>query len=176
MADSEFFSISGFEEGIKELMNALDEIDNKAKGEICKEAVNKAADVILNEEKRILSNHPKYVKFVPLLSKNVYKSGSGYVAACGYSSEVLKENIAPLIIEFGRGSGKRAVKQGGWTKEKKPEWWEFWKKQRKSRRIGVIQPYSHIRAAWFGKKEEAQELVGNYIYDEIRKAWVKKNG
>ena len=65
MADGEFFSISGLEEGIKELTSVLDEIDNKAKGEICKEAVNKAADVILNEEKRILSSHPQYVKFVP---------------------------------------------------------------------------------------------------------------
>lgn len=162
MADGEFFSISGFEEGIKELMSALDEIDNKVKNKTCEEAVNKAADVILNEEKRILSKHPKYVKFVPLLSKTVYKSGNGYVAACGYSGEVLKENIAPLIIEFGRGSGKRAAKRGG--------------KDKRGRKIGVIQPYPHIRAAWFGKKEEAQELVGKYIYDEIRKAWVKKNG
>lgn len=162
MAGSEFFSITGLEEGIKELTGILDEIDTSVKSAACKKAVEGGADIILKEEKRILSNHPKYVKFVPWLSSAVYKSGDGYVAACGYSTEVLQEHIEPLIIEFGRGSGRRAVKRGG--------------KDKRGRRIGAIQPYSHIRAAWFNKKDEAQKFVGDYIFDEIRKAWVKKNG
>lgn len=162
MAGSELFSISGFDEEIKELMNVLDEIDSKVKNTACKEAVEKAAPIILNEEKRILSAHPKYIKFVPWLSSTVYKSGDGYVAACGYDANVLQENIEPLIIEFGRGNGKRAVKRGG--------------RDKRGRRIGVIQPYSHIRAAWFNKKDEVQNFVGEYVFDEIRKAWLKKNG
>lgn len=162
MTDSEFFSISGLEEEIKELINVLDEIDAKAKTAACREAVEGGADIVLKEEKRILSRHPKYVKFAPWLSSTVYKSGDGYVAACGYSTEVLQEHIEPLIIEFGRGSGKRARKQHGIDK--------------KGRRIGAIQPYSHIRAAWFSKKDEVQNYVGDYIFNEIRKAWVKKNG
>lgn len=162
MAGSEFFSISGLEEGIKELINALDEIDSTTKNAACQKAVEGGADIILKEEKRILSNHPKYIKFVPWLSSTVYKRGDGYVAACGYDTSVLQEHIEPLIIEFGRGSGRRAVKRGG--------------KDKRGRRIGVVQPYSHIRAAWFNKKDEVQNFVGEYIFDEIRKAWVKKNG
>ena len=163
MAGSEFFSISGLEEEIKELDKALDEMGEIAKYNACRDAVKGGAAIILQEEKRILSNHPKYVKFVPWLSSTVYyKRGGEYIAACGYSTKVLKKHIEPLIIEFGRGSGRRAIKKSGIDKH--------------GRRIGAIQPYSHIRAAWFRKKDEVQNYVGNYIFDEIRKAWVKKNG
>lgn len=157
----------GFEgatEGINDLISKLNEISTTTLQSACKDAVTNAVPIVLNEEKRILSANPKYAKFAKMLSYDVYKNRFGnYVANCGYSTETIKNNIEVLIIEFGRpGSSKKAVQKGGIDKKK--------------RKIGVIQPYSHIRAAWFSKKDEVKKFMGDYVYDEIRKVWVSKNG
>lgn len=147
---------TGAKEGIDELIKMLDEISGLTRNRVCKEAVTKAVPVIYNEEKRILSANPKYSHFANLLSYDVYKNRHGnYVANCGYSTETINEHMEVLIIEFGRSGGKI---------------------DKKGRKIGVVQPYSHIRAAWFSKKDEVSKFLGDYVYDEIRKAWKKKNG
>ncbi len=154
----------GVEEEINALIADLDTISNYTKEKFCKEAVEGAADIVLEEEKRILAANPKYSNFSGLLSCEVKKGKhNNYVANCGYSSETIKDHIEVLIIEFGRpGHGKRAIQKHGIDK--------------RGHKIGVIQPYPHIRAAWFNKKNEVQEYMENYVFEEIRKVWVKKNG
>lgn len=155
---------TGAKEGIDELIKMLDEIGGLARNKVCKEAVTRAVPIIYSEEKRILSANPKYSHFANLLSYDVHKNRHGnYVANCGYSTETINKRIEVLIIEFGRpGSGKKAVRKGGIDKN--------------GHKIGVVQPYSHIRAAWFSKKDEVKKFLGDYVYDEIRKVWTKKNG
>lgn len=154
----------GAEEEINALIADLDRISNYTKDKICREAVEGAAQIVFDEEKRILAANPKYSGFADLLSCEVQKNRhGGYIAYCGYSTEVIKENIKVLIIEYGRpGHGKKAVRKHGID--------------RKGRKIGVVQPYPHIRAAWFSKKGEVQKFLGDYTFNEIRKVWVKKNG
>lgn len=154
----------GVEEEINALIADLDKISTFTKEKFCEEAVEGAANIVLEEEKRILNANPKYSNLAGLLSCEVKKGKhNNYVAYCGYSSDVIKNHIEALIIEFGRpGHGKRAIQKHG--------------KDKKGRKIGVIQPYPHIRAAWFNKKNEVQEYMGNYVFEEIRKVWVKKNG
>lgn len=154
----------GVDEGINSLIADLDKISNYAKEKICKEAVEGAAAIVFDEEKRILAANPKYSGFASMLSCKVQKNKhNGYVAYCGYSTEVIKKNIEVLIIEYGRpGHGKKALQKHGIDK--------------RNRKIGVVQPYSHIRAAWFSKKDEVQNFLGEYTFNEIRKVWVKKNG
>ncbi len=157
----------GFEsvdEGINSLIADLDKISNYAKEKICKEAVEGAVAIVFDEEKRILAANPKYSGFAKQLSCTIQKNRhSGYTAYCGYSTEVIKNNIEVLIIEYGRpGHGKKALKKHG--------------RDIKGRKIGVVQPYSHIRAAWFVKKDEVQKFLGDYTFEQIRKVWVKKNG
>lgn len=155
---------AGAEEQINALIADLDKISNYTKEKFCREAVENAASIVFEEEKRILAANPKYSKFSDLLSAAVKKNSHGsYIAYCGYSTEVIKENIEVLIIEYGRpGHGKRAIAKHGIDKRK--------------RKIGFVQPYSHIRAAWFNKKNEVQNSLGDYVFNEIRKVWVKKNG
>lgn len=154
----------GVEEGINSLIADLDRISNYTKEKICKEAVAGAAEIVFDEEKRILAANPKYSGFANMLSCEVQKNRhNGYTAYCGYSTKVIKKNIEVLIIEYGRpGHGKKAIRKHG--------------KDKKGRKIGVIQPYPHIRAAWFSKKDEVQKFLGDYAFDQIRKVWVKKNG
>lgn len=154
----------GAEEEINSLIADLDRISNYTKDKFCKEAVEGAAEIVLDEEKRILAANPKYSGFAKQLSCEVQKNKhNGYVAYCGYSSEVIKDRIEVLIIEFGKpGHGQKALKRHGIDT--------------KGRKIGVVQPYPHIRAAWFSKKDEVQKFLGDYVFDQIKKVWVKKNG
>lgn len=154
----------GAEEEINALISDLDRISNYTKEKICKEAVEGAAQTVLDEEKRILAANPKYSSFSDLLSREVQKNKhGGYVAYCGYSTEVINNHIEVLIIEYGRpGHGKKAIQKHGIDK--------------RGHKIGVVQPYPHIRAAWFSKKDEVQKFLGDYTFNEIRKVWVKKNG
>lgn len=154
----------GVEEEINSLIADLDKISKYTKEKICKEAVEGAAEIVFDEEKRILAANPKYSGFTKLLSCKVQRNRhNGYTAYCGYSTEVIKDNKKVLIIEYGRpGHGKKALKKHG--------------KDEIGRKIGVVQPYPHIRAAWFSKKDEVQNFLGEYTFNEIRKVWVKKNG
>lgn len=154
----------GVEEEINSLIADLDRISNYTKDKFCKEAVEGAAEIVFDEEKRILAANPKYSGFARLLSCEVQKNKhNGYAAYCGYSSDVIKDHIEVLIIEYGRpGHGKKALKRHGTDK--------------KGRKIGIVQPYPHIRAAWFSKKDEVQKFLGDYVFDQIKKVWVKKNG
>ena len=163
----ECFIMDGLQEQISATIKQLDEMGKEIKDNVCKEAVTKAAPVLLDEEIRLLQKAPNFPRFKAIspsmLMSRVYKNKDGaYIAQCGYNTETIEQHIEVLILEFGRpGNGKRSVKKGGIDKI--------------GRKIGVVQPYSHIRAAMYNKKDELRELVGSYVLDEAERLW-KKNG
>ncbi len=155
--EGEFFELDLSRFDIDKLITKLNAIDRAIAKETLPEIMEECGEELLSEEKRILSG--KYPKLAPLLTAWTEKTGAkSYRVKAGYSTEVIKNHIEGLIIEFGR-PGKKGIKHGG--------------KDTLGRKIGAVQPYSHIRAAYFLKKKRLLEIAEKKFRERLMQEWEK---
>lgn len=165
--DYDFFSMNGLEEDIKKTLTQLNKMEKAFKSEVCKKAVEEAAPILLEEEKRQLQSVTNYGKFKKLnpswLKSKIYQYANGHwIAQCGYPTEIIEKHPEVVIVEFGKpGHAKRVAKKHGIDKI--------------GRKIGVVQPRPHIRAALFNKKDEINQKITNVLLSEAERIW-KENG
>ncbi len=163
----DFFTMNGLEEDIKKTMKQLNKMEKAFKSEACKKAVEEAAPILLEEEKRQLQRVENYGKFKVLnpswLKSKIYQYANGHwIAQCGYPTEIIEKHPEVVIVEFGKpGHAKRAVRKHGIDKI--------------GRKIGVVQPRPHIRTALFSKKEEINRKILNVLLNKAERIW-KENG
>lgn len=150
--------LDGFQRDIQALEEKFRKMDKEVQDRIAKEVVAEAGQIFLEEQKRLLASapNPKYHQFADWLKLWTYKSKSGWRVHVGYPTEVIREHIGVLIVEFGR-PGKKGKKKGG--------------KDSLGRKIGKVEPYSHVVASMFLKREEVMEEVKRRFYEEIEKIW-----
>lgn len=153
---SDFITLDLSKMNVKELINELDNLDKTAAAEIMPEVMQMVGQELLNEEKRIING--KYPQFADKLSIMQERRGKLWRVKAGYSTEVINSNIEVPITEFGR-PGKKGRKNGG--------------KDSLGRKIGVIQPYPHIRAALINKKDKCLQLAEDMFMERIEKEWQK---
>lgn len=158
------FSLEGMEEDIKKLYRKLNEIERVADGDVVRQIMFEAGEILSTEQKRILSTYKSKQKS-PKLSPDwitvTVTKGKGYwKVAAGYKTDIIKEHIEVVILEFGR-PGAKGKKKGGIVSSGKY----------KGRKIGVIQPFSHIRAAKFNKGEYIKQYIGRRLFEEIKRRW-----
>lgn len=163
----DFFTMDGLENDIKKTLKQLNKMEKAFKSEVCKKAVEEAAPILLEEEKQQLQRVTNYSKFKALnpswLKSKIYQYANGHwIAQCGYPTEIIEKHPEVVIVEFGKpGHAERAVKKHG--------------KDKIGRKIGVVQPRSHIRTALFNKKDEINKKILNVLLNEAERIW-KENG
>lgn len=174
----DFFSSDGAEEDMKDLLLTLTRMEKRLKDPICSKAIDAAAPILLEEEKRLLERAPNYHNFPNLktswLTIRKFKNRHlRWIAQVGYESDIIEKHPETLILEFGRpGHSKiRELKKPDRSKQGSFLTLRRCGRDKKGRKIGVIQPYSHIRAAWFAKKDEIRKCVAKIIFDEIERTW-----
>lgn len=150
--------LDGFQRDVQALEEKFRKMDKEVQDRIAKEVVAEAGQIFLEEQKRLLASapNPKYHQFADWLKLWTYKDKSGWHVHVGYPTEVIREHIGVLIVEFGR-PGKKGKKKGG--------------KDSLGRKIGKVEPYSHVVASMFLKREEVMEEVKRRFYEEIEKIW-----
>ena len=153
---SDFIEVDYSKMNIKQLINQLDKLDKHAVNQIMPEVMQTVGNELLQEEKRIISG--KYPQFADKLSVTTEHTDKSWRVKAGYNTDAIKNNIEVLIIEFGR-PGAKGRKKGG--------------KDSKGRKIGVVQPYPHIRAALVNKKERVLKLAEKMLIERIEKEWQK---
>ena len=138
----------------------LSQIERELRTNIMDDTLQGAAQILHSEQKRILSNAPsdgiRSMSSELSIWKDTRFTRDGLKYRVGYKDGA--ENMKHFIIEFGR-PGKKGLKQG--------------EKDKLGRRIGRIQPYPHIRAAWFLKRAAVNQYIAKRIDEEILKRWNK---
>ena len=136
----------------------LAQMDEKVSNEISETVIKEAANKLHSEQKRILSGaHTEGIRRLAD-DLSVWKDNSrpaprkvSYRA--GYSDDKIRKSIKYFVIEYGRPGKKHRAKD------------------KKGRKIGYIQPYSHIRTAWFLKKDDINKFIAERLSEEILKHW-----
>lgn len=143
---------------IAELDKTLAGLEKSVSGEIMDTVLHEAAEQLKDEQARILSGAPSDGIRSLASDLSVWKDNSrpaprkvSYRA--GYSDDKINKSIKYFVIEYGRPGKKGKSKDS------------------KGRRIGRIQPYSHIRAAWFLKRDAINRFIAERINEEIQKRW-----
>ena len=148
---------------LRQLINDLYELDKAVYENIVPRIADNAGDVLLNEEKNILSQKRNKdgsaTKLPSCLTLEKEIKGKSIRVKVGYTAATIAAHPEAVITEFGR-PGKR--KKG--------------KKDRIGRNIGVVQPYPHIRAAVVNKSDEIYKNAESEFRREIKKIWDKKGG
>lgn len=179
--------VTDMNDDIVNILYQLKKMSTKVMNDVCKGAVEKAAPVLLAEQKRLLENAPNYPNFPKLNSgwlwMKVAKNKHGrWIARCGYRDGTVKNNVEVLILEFGRPSGRSKKGSGKRRTLAVKDYYEYKGKMtnkivriggidKKGRKIGVIQPYPIIRGAWFNKRFEIKKILRDYVLAEIEKLW-----
>ena len=138
---------------MQDLIKAVQKI-NIDLAENTAEILNEGADIIVGEQKRIISG--KSAKLASLINKGKVRvtRKNNAIISMGYSSEALKEGFEGVVIEFGRpGVKRKGIDKLG-------------------RKIGKMEAVPHIRKGFDLKKEEATQIAVNKL-DEILKEWDK---
>lgn len=143
---------------IAELDKTLAGLEKSVSGEIMDTVLHEAAEQLKDEQARILSGAPSdgirsLAKDLSVWKDNRRPAPRKVSYRAGYSDDKINRSIKYFVIEYGR-PGKK-----GKTKDSK------------GRRIGRVQPYSHIRAAWFLKKDAINKYIAERINEEIMKRW-----
>lgn len=148
---------------LRQLINELYELDKAVYEDIVPCIADDAGDILLNEEKAILSHKhnkdgsttklPSYLEVIQDIK------GRSIRVKAGYTAKTIKAHPETVITEFGR---PRSGKKG--------------QKDKKGRYIGVVQPYPHIRAAVANKSDEIYKKAEEQFRNEIKKIWDKKGG
>lgn len=153
MADFIQFDTQQMMKSTSEMLKELQGLDDALRNEIMDDALSKGAMILLDEQRRILRQHPNphiknFSSFVQIWGKT--KGRYKQTMFIGYPSDLLRQNLKYVYVEFGRRGGRR---------------------DKLGRKIGEVQPYSHIRAAKFLKKEEVNETIAKTVNSEIERRW-----
>lgn len=159
MEVNEFISFYGLERGIQDLYRKIKKLDEKMYSGHTNDILYETGDILVAEQCRILAQHPVYSKLQPLIRRWTKETRYGRHLYVGYPSFIVKEHIEVMIIEFGRPGSHFA---GGKNIEQK---------DKIGRKIGAVQPYSHIRAAWALKKDVVYAFMKKRIIEEAKKIW-----
>ena len=143
---------------IAELDKTLANLEKSVSGEIMDTVLHEAAEQLKDEQARILSGAPSdgirsLAKDLSVWKDNRRPAPRKVSYRAGYSDDKINQSIKYFVIEYGR-PGKK-----GKTTDSK------------GRRIGRVQPFSHIRAAWFLKKDAINKYIAERINQEILKRW-----
>lgn len=143
---------------IAELDKTLAGLEKSVSGEIMDNVLHDAAELLKGEQARILSSAPtdgirSLAKDLSVWKDNRRPAPCKVSYRAGYSDDKINQSIKYFVIEYGR-PGKKGKS-----------------KDRKGRRIGRVQPYPHIRAAWFLKRDAINKYIAERIEQEILKRW-----
>ena len=162
-------------------LDVFDEETNKA----VRTAMHKGADIIMNEQKRLISG--KSERLAAAISKSkVYATKKGGIGvSTGYQGGAFKTNgdgfnpgIVGMVFEFGRPGSSSAKRSSDKMKQvrkripnkkttKRSEWKAVPTEVEISK--GTIQAVPHIRRGFDIKKEEAVNIVLDAVNREIDK-------
>ena len=136
----------------------LAQMDEKVSNEISETVIKEAANKLLSEQKRILSGAPtegirRLADDLSVWKDNSRPAPRKVSYRAGYSDDKINKSIKYFVIEYGRPGKKHK------------------EKDKKGRKIGRIQPYSHIRAAWFISKDAINKFIAERLSEEILKHW-----
>lgn len=143
---------------IAELDRQLADMSAKVSNEIIDTVALEAAGELQNEQKRLLAAAPSAGIRGLASDLAIWKYGNRNTPRkvayrVGYPADKISKSIKYFVIEYGRPGKKNKAKDS------------------KGRRIGRIQPYSHIRAAWFNKKDHINRYIARRFDEEIRRRW-----
>ena len=158
-----YMDIATWQRQLSLLEIKLSEVDREMRTNIMDGTLQGAAQILHNEQKRILSSGPtegiRSMTSDLSVWKDERRARLNYLAyRVGYKDG--HENMKHFVIEFGR-PGLKGLKHGG--------------RDKLGRKIGVIQPYPHIRAAWFLKRTEVNKYITQRIDSELQRRW-NRNG
>ena len=146
-----------------EINKKLNNIDTALRNDIMDSVLREAAGQLQAEQKRILSTAPSDGIRGLASDLSVWKDNSHPAPAkvsyrAGYSADKIRQSIKYFVIEYGRPGARH---RGGIDKL--------------GRKIGRVQPFSHIRAAWFLKREAINKFIAQRVEHEITERW-NRNG
>lgn len=153
------FGFDDLKKNAEKLAEDFGKLDDQFGKRIVKEVLEEAGQIFLEEQKRLLSQAPnsnKIAKFADWLKVWIIETKTGWRVEVGYPTAVIRNHIEVMITEFGR-PGAKGLKKGG--------------KDSKGRKIGKVEPYSHIRASMFLKKEAVMEEVRRRLEEELLRIW-----
>lgn len=171
---------------IKEMIKKLDLLDEDVNKAI-REAMHEGADIIMNEQKRLISDvSPKLADAIG--KSNVYTTKKGDVGiSVGYQQSAFKtdsEGFNPGVVgmtwEFGR-PGTSSQRSGETMKQvrriipnrkkgvRRKDWGEAVPTKIMVKK-GRIQPHPHIRRGFDNKVHEAVQVVVSAVENEVKKA------
>lgn len=180
--------IDTFSTDLPDLQSLINQLDmfNEDVNRTVRESVHKGADIIMNEQKRLISG--KSQKLADAISKSrVYttkKSGIGI--STGYmpdafetDSDGFNPGIVGMVFEFGRPGQSTAQRKNEKMKQirkripnketaRRKDWEEAVPTEVEIRK-GKIQPQSHIRRGFDNKVEEAVKVVFDSVSSCIDK-------
>jgi hypothetical protein len=145
-----------------EISKKLSGIERDLRNDIMDTVLREAAEQLQAEQKRILSVAPSEGVRSLAADLSIWKDNRKPANAkvsyrAGYSDDKISKSIKYFVIEYGR-PGRRGKS-----------------KDSLGRMIGRLQPYSHIRAAWFLKREAINKYIGERVNAEILERW-NRNG
>lgn len=148
-----------------EINKKLSGIERDLRNDIMDTVLQEAAGQLQAEQKRILSTAPSdgirgLASDLSVWKDNSHPAPAKVTYRAGYPDSKIGtgpgKSIKYFVIEYGRpGKNGKA-------------------KDSKGRRIGRVQPFSHIRAAWFLKRNAINKYIAKRIDDEISRRWNKK--
>lgn len=143
---------------LAELDRRLSKLGKDMSGSIMNDVLKEAAAQLSAEQKRILLTAPSagirsFASDLSVWKDDSHPAQGKVTYRAGYSADKIRQSIKYLVIEYGR-PGKRGKE-----------------KDKKGRRIGRIQPFSHIRAAWFLKRNAINSFLVRRIDEEITGRW-----
>lgn len=153
------FGLDELKKNAEKLAEDFAKLDERFRERIAKEVLEEAGQIFLEEQKRLLSQAPnsdKIAKFANWLKVWIIETKTGWRVEVGYPTVVIRNHIEVMITEFGR-PGAKGLKKGG--------------KDSKGRKIGKVEPYSHIRASMFLKREAVMEEVRRRLEAELLRIW-----
>ena len=144
-----------------EINKKLSGIERDLRNDIMDTVLQEAAEQLQAEQKRILSTAPSegirsLASDLSIWKDNRKPANAKVSYRAGYSDDKISKSIKYFVIEYGR-PGKR-----GKSKDKL------------GRKIGRVQPFSHIRAAWFLKRDAINKYIAQRVDAEILERWKKK--
>lgn len=153
------FGFDDLKKDAEKLMEEYQKLETKLKTRIAKEVLEEAGQIFLNEQKRLLSQAPnsnKIAKFADWLKVWIVETKTGWRLEVGYPTTVIRNHIEVMITEFGR-PGAKGLKKGG--------------RDSKGRKIGKVEPYSHIRTSMLLKRETVMKEIRGRLEAELLSIW-----
>jgi len=193
MATDALFGFSGLTEDINDMIAALNRMDAKC-GVSEREAMEEAAKIVADEQRRIVAETSP--KLAGLIKVKIVQDKTRTKAVVGYDSDDIKAHPEILVIEFGKpGLSKTTIRRrkvNGVNRRlhryspNPREFYAFDNAHKMhffnldplttdvlGRKIGKVDAKSHIRAAWFKRRDEALKIFLEKMLGMASEEWSK---